>query len=174
MEEPKLSDSELYSIFEKCGWYKGRDLNIEIKLPVEFGEFPEKVIEFLNEFSGLILKHEFEVKFENNREIEIIKTEVAITPGLAEGENAEDGSYRYYTNILGRQLYPIGMSEHSHMALDADLNMYVFELGFGCLRMSDNPIDGLRKMLINDNYTEVYELREYDKGDWEWRKRKSD
>ena len=170
MEEPKLSDSELYSIFEKCGWYKGRKEDIIEDLPLGYKELPIGVYSFLEEFFGLDLQYEFEFEHEEDGEIERIRvdTMVSIFPDMGYDGKLDDSGLRYYSKIIGKELYPIGMKGHSYVALDVDLNMYILELGSGCMLLSNNPIDGLRKMLMNELYKDTYDLVELKDNEWEW------
>ena len=173
MEEPKLSDSELYAIFEKCGWYDGRKEDIAEDLPERYRELPPKVNAFLEEFMGLVFEHEFEIEYDFSGELEreTIKTKIRIIPDFGYDGCLDDTAHRHYSKLIGKKLYPLSMLGHSYAALDADLNMYIFEMGFGCMRISDNPIDGIRNILINDLYTTTYEFIEYGENKGTWRKR---
>ena len=173
MEEPNLSDSELYAIFENCGWYKGRKKKITDYIPKGYDGLPPSVYRFLEEFVGLEFRHEFEIEYESSGEIEkeIIKTEIMILPDFGYDGCLDDTAHRHYSKLIGKKLYPLSMIGHSYAALDADLNMYIFEMGFGCMRISDNPIDGIRNILINDLYTTTYEFIEYGENKGTWRKR---
>ena len=175
MEEPKLSDKELYAIFENCGWYQGRKVDISEDLPQGYKDLPKPIYMFLEEFMGLTLKHKYESKYEFYGELRksLVETEIIILPDFGYDGCLDDTAHQHFSKILDKKLYPLSMLGHAYAALDVDLNMYIFEMGFGCLRISDNPIDGLRKILLNSLYKDVYELREKGENQYEWRKRKS-
>ena len=175
MKEPKLTDFELYAIFENCGWYKGRKEDLNNRLPKGYDELPDGVYSFIQEFFGLKLEYEYEFEYEDSGVLEkdTVESYVILCPDMGYDGELDDTAHRHYSNLIGEELYSIGIINHSYVALDADLNMYIFEMGFGCLRISDNPIDGLRKILLNSLYKDVYELREKGENQYEWRKRKS-
>ena len=175
MGEKKLSDTELYAVFENCGWYEGRKEDVNGQLPIGYEEVPSGVCAFIEEFCGLRYKYEFEIEYEISGKLEkdIINTDVILYPDMGYYGELDDSGLRYYSKLIGKELYPIGMMRHSNVALDADLNMYILELGSGCMLLSSDPIEGLHKILINSLHKGVYDLVELGDGNWEWKKRRS-
>ena len=167
MEREKISDNELTTIFKNGGWYQGRKEDIENELIGSFGEYPPKVYSFLEEFSGLKLENEIIVQDCIDGVIQPgkMKIEIFISGELSEEEIE---SYEYYSEIIKSQLYPIGSVEHALIGLDSDLNMYFFDITYGCYRISQSPVEGLKCILNNDLYSSTYCLIEWgeDKGKW--------
>ena len=134
---------KLEDILKKSGWFKGRKINLENRLPSDYDLFPEKVCQFLEEFIGLELTNKFESTsvFRGIEERGYVNCKLIIDPMEGFGFNEEnDGDFWHYSSIIGTQLYPIGRNDENwFIGMDDELNMYVLNVGFCCYRVSQDP-----------------------------------
>ena len=175
MEE--LPDNIL-KLFRNAGWFEARAVSLEKRLPDGFGSYPTEYINLMSRFWGLTVENRGKFKFKIFSKVHKgeFSNRIIFNPMFAEGLNTidhgEELDYMYYSSIIGRQLYPVGIThEEWHIALDESLTLYIFHIGYGCLKLHDNPFEGFRCILENDMYTTVYELCEHENNFGEWFKR---
>lgn len=174
----KIPDSIL-SLFIEVGWYEGRSISINGKLPSGYGIYPPKYISFIKELIDLRIENKGTAIFEmfGSEESMEYNYNIIFCPMSGEGLNTMDDSgeeleYKYYSSIIGEQLYPIGTSNGDwHVAVDKNLTLYLFNMGYCCYRVHENPFEGLRCILENDLYSTTYELCEHEDDFGSWFKR---
>ncbi|NME72990.1 SUKH-3 domain-containing protein [Flammeovirga aprica] len=171
---------EIIPYFEQAGWMKGRKIDLSNLLKNEFGKYPDNYLIFISEFLDLkvhnIGEREIRIRGES-RKIKYdnyIHFDLMYDEELMIDSEGEDGAIKYYSDLMGKKLYPIGMVRDDFTAaVDESLAIYIFNTGIlGCVKVHDDPYQGLKNILKNDLYTHAYILEEEGEHKGKWFKRK--
>ncbi|MEH0153405.1 SUKH-3 domain-containing protein [Limibacter armeniacum] len=171
---------EIIPYFEEAGWKEGRKIDLSNLLKNEFGEYPENYLLFMSEFLGLEIHNKGEIEYISDGQVDKIEYDNYIHFDLMYGEElvidaeGEEGGIKYYSDLIGKKLYPIGMVRDDFTAaVDENLAVYIFNTGIlGCVKVHDDPYQGLKCILKNDLYTHAYILEEEGEHKGKWFKRK--
>ncbi|MCG8476868.1 MAG: hypothetical protein MI784_15490 [Cytophagales bacterium] len=162
--------------FKKAGWYEGRKEKLNISncnLPDDFSDF---YIDFMSELVGL------EVHNKGKKHIELFGEKVTqeydlwirfdlMTDDIS-SIDGEETEFDYYSSLIGRQLFPVGKTnENWCLAIDIEKYLYLFNSGYNCFRIHNDPYEGIRCYLENDLYSTSYVLEEEGEHAGKWFKR---
>ena len=171
-------NGQIIYAFEKAGWYKGRKIDLKGKTPSDFNPYPDNYSIFISEFIGLKVENKgsstFEVLGEQMSQsyCHFIDFNPMIGEGLNSMNEGDEGDFGYFSEIIEKQLYPIGdTGDDWYVGMDKDMHIYLFNMGFNCYRVHTNPYEGIRCILENDLYSTTYVLGEEGEKKGKWFKR---
>lgn len=146
-------------LLKKAGWYEGRQLNIEeLKLPYQ--DYPNNIIEFLKEYGNLEGKCEPNVLLSTTSIDEFF-----IYPEMdLEYLQNEDEDYGYYSSIIERKLFPIGLYMPDRYYICCDSDGRVYKIGEYCFYVGSNIYEGIENILLTNTLASL-QLDE-DTGKW--------
>lgn len=129
-------------LLEKAGWFPGRKISMEeLKLP--YHDYPQFVVDFLKEYGNL-----YGVCLEQSYTAVI--NEFNLEPEMPHDKLIGDNDYPYYSNIIGRKLFPLGghYPDGHHICCDHIGRVYV--IGESLAYRGENLYMGVQNIILGD------------------------
>jgi len=130
---------EVVEYFKQAGWHKKRNVKETLKIPTKEYDYPPFILDFLYEYGGLVVGEE-------GKGINVAKVSINFDPNQAKYQNEEDQTFYYYSDLIKKQIYPLGIqSDHFYLGIDKDGCIY--NLNDYCVYIANSLETGLHDLL---------------------------
>jgi SUKH-3 immunity protein len=133
---------EVQEQFKKAGWYPGRSVKEKFDVVSRFNEFPSFAKDFLYEYGDL------EVEMLGKHVTGILKTKLEWLGDIS----LYLSSKQYYGNIT---TFPLAYYDLDNAAMECDAAGRIYMSSDGPNLMSDNFIEGIERVIMED-YSDVF------------------
>lgn len=142
---------QVLELLKDAGWHEGRKVSDnELKLP--YKDYPKKAIDFLKELGNLDINTVVTTATKVTHEVSTYPYTTADT--LTE-------EYKYYGELIGKKLYPIGFYDPEGYYISCDEDCRVYLIGEYCF-FAGNSLHEAFDQLLRLDKTPIMRLDEYD------------
>lgn len=127
-------------MLEQAGWHPGRNVSESIDYPSDV-EYPSDIRMLLSEYGKLYVRS-------TGAGVDVTRNSIDFDPSWADQESSEDGQLRYYSELIGTTLYPIGFVRDDGLMLCIDSSHKVYLAGDDLYWVGNSFVEGVSNVLL--------------------------